>query len=431
MYLSQRTRRSTLAVVATTALIAGVAGCSANSSGDGGAESGEKITLTLQTWDPAQKAGVQNAVDGFEAANPNIKVVYENLPEDQYYTKLDAALGAGEGPDVMWQSSRAPVYIEGGALEPLDEYIERDNVDMEQYPEQLVGLYNIDGKQYGMPKDQDVWTVVYNAAVFEELGITDVPTADWTWDDMVRIGEEAKEKLGAPPLFYTYFFNTGVASVVHQLDANVVEDQKGVVSSPEGIEAFEKLKDLQDRGLIPAVADSTDFNAVSALLSGTIAMAKIPSFQLSLLSQSDAPEGTLHVVPQPEVNGSRATDTNGLSYVMNSNSQHKDAAWELIKYLTSDEGAKLHVEGGASPAANQADEVKAAYFEANSALVGLDEAFEATYPDQYLRTTTEFPLVRSIMPELESTVTGPFYAGTLTAEEAAQKADELLTRAFQ
>jgi multiple sugar transport system substrate-binding protein len=420
-------RRYFTAAAITLVVVASAAGCSAETSESGGGT----VTLSLQTWDPAQKEGVQNAVDGFEAANPDIKVVYENLPEDQYYTKLDAALGAGEGPDVMWQSSRAPVYVDGGALEPLDEYIASGNVSMDAYPEQLVNLYNIDGKQYGMPKDQDVWTMVYNSAVFEQLGVDDLPTADWTWDDMVRISEELKVKLGAPPLFYTYNFNNGVASIMHQLGGTVVEDEQGTVSSPEGIEAFEKLKDLQDRGLIPPVADSTDFNAVSSLLSGTIAMAKIPSYQLSLLSQSDIADGALHVVPQPEINGSRATDTNGLSYVMNANSAHKDEAWELIKYLTSDEGAKLHVEGGASPAANIADDVKSAYFEANSKLNGLDEAFEATFPDQYLRTTSEYPLVRSVNPEIESTVTGPYYAGSLTTEEAAQKSDQIITRAFQ
>jgi multiple sugar transport system substrate-binding protein len=429
VFSRKRTSRTIVAALAVAAVMTGIAGCSPSSP-----SAGDEVTLTLMTWDPAQKAGVQAAVDGFEAANPNITVTFEQLPEDQFYTKLDASLGAGEGPDVMWQSSRAPVYIEGGALEPLDEYIERDDVAMDNYPEQLVELYNIDGKQYGMPKDQDVASIVYNTTVFDALGITDVPTADWTWDDMVRIAEEVKSKQTAAadfPLFYNYAFNGTITSIVEQLGGSVVEDGKATVSTPEGIEAFETMKDLQDRGLIPPVADSTDFNAVSSLLSGTIAMAKIPSFQLSLLSKADVPQGTLNVVPVPSINDSRATDTNGLSYVMNANSAQKDAAWELIKYLTSDEGATLHVENGASPAANQSDEVKAAYFEANSALVGLDAAFEATYPDQYLRTTTEFPVTRSVMPELESTVTGPFYAGTLTAEQAAQKADEILNGSFK
>ncbi|MBF4574521.1 sugar ABC transporter substrate-binding protein [Herbiconiux sp. VKM Ac-1786] len=431
MILHKRARRSILAVVAGTALVAGIAACSSDTSGSSSTDGA--ATLSLAIWDPAQKAGVQKAVDGFEAENPDIKVNLEQLPEDQYYTKLDASLGAGEGPDVMWQSSKAPVYIEGGAIEPLDEYIEKDGVSLDAYPKKLVDLYNIDGKQYGMPKDQDVWSVVYNTDVFNKLGVTDLPTTDWTWDDMVRIAGEVKEKQTAPtdyPMFYTYTFNNGVASIIHQLGGTVVEDQKGTVSSPEATEALEKIKSLQDDGLIPAVADSTDFNAASSLTSGTIAMAKIPSYQLSLLSKADLPAGTLHVVPQPAINDSHATDTNGLSYVMNANSKQKDAAWKLIKFLTSDEGAKLHVEGGASPAANVAPDVQAAYYEANSSLEGLEDAFKPMMSESYLRTTTQFPPTRANFPQIESAV-GDYYAGNISAEDVEAKIDTLLTDSFK
>jgi multiple sugar transport system substrate-binding protein len=424
MFSYKHTRRTFLAAAVGAALVAGSVGCSTNSS-----ESGGGANLSLMIWDPAQKAGVQKAVDGFQAANPDIKVTLEQVPEDQYYTKLDASLGAGQGPDVMWQSSKAPSYVKGGALEPLDEYIKRDSISLDAYNPQLAKLYKIDGKQYGMPKDQDVWTVVYNTEVFKKLGITDVPTAAWTWDDMIRIGGEVKSKqTGAAdvPMAYNYDFNRGVGSIIHQLGSTVVKDGKGTVSTPEGIKALEMLKDVQDRGLIPPVKDSADFNAVTSLISGSVAMAKIPTYQLAPLSKADLPSGTFKVVPQPSVNGSRATDTNGLSYVMNSNSSQKDAAWKLIKFLTSDEGAKLHVEGGASPAANVSADVQAAYFKANEKLVGLDDVFKATLPDQYLRTTTEYPATRAVMPQIESTVAGPFYAGSLSASDAAKKIDEIL-----
>lgn len=423
---SQGARRSILAAVGAASLVIGLAACSEGPDGDG------PVSLSLQIWNPADLTGVQKAVDGFEAANPDITVTVEQLAEDQYYTKLDASLGAGEGPDVMWQSSRAPYYVDGGALEPLDEYIERDNLSLtDLYPEQLVDLYKYDGRQYGIPKDQDVWMVVYNTAVFEQLGVSDVPTASWTWDDMVRIAEEVKTKqTSGTPMYYNYFFNNGVAGVTQQLGGSVIEEGKAQATSPEAIEAFGKIKDLQDRGLILPVADSGDFNAPTSLISGNIAFAKFPSWSLSLLSQAGAPAGTFVAVPQPEINGSRATDTNGLSYTMNANSPHKDEAWELIKYLTSDEGAKLHAEGGAAQPANLSDDVKAAYFAAQKAVGGLEETFEVTIPDQFLRPTTQYPAARAVMSEVESTVTGPYYAGALTAEQAGRKADELLNKSL-
>lgn len=417
-----------LVLATAMATIAGaLTGCSDSSDGGPG-------TVSLMIWDPAQRAGVQKAVDGFQAANPDVKVTLEQVPEDQYYTKLDASLGAGEGPDVMWQSSRAPVYVEGGAIEPLDKYLERDEVSMEAYPEKLVSLYKFDGKQYGIPKDQDVWSFVYNTAVFKKLGVTDVPTASWTWEDMLRIAEEIKAKQTSSadvPMYYNYDFNRGVGSLIHSLGGTVVKDGKGTVSSPPGLKAFEMIKDLQDKKLIPPVKDSADFKGTQSLLSGSIAMAKVPSWELSLLAQANVPSGTFQMIPQPSVNGSRATDTNGLSYVMNANSKQKEAAWKLIKYLTSDEGAKLHAEGGASMPANVSPDVKEAYYKGNSNIDGMQEAFDVTLNENYLRTTTEWPKARDVMPEIESTVAGPYYAGSLSASEAASKVDAILTRSLE
>ena len=391
------------------------------------------VNLTLMIWDPAQKAGVQMAVDAFEAANPNIAVSLEQVPQDQYYVKLDAALGAAQGPDVMWQSSKASYYVDGGALEPLDEYIARDGLSLDGYKKVIADLYNLGGHQYGIPKDFDAWTFVYNASLLKELGI-EAPTADWTWEDMVRIAEEVKKKRSSPsivPLYYNYSFNNGVASLVHALGQTVIADGQSNMSSPEGIKALEMIKGLQDSELILKVADSTDFNPVNALISGQLALAEIPSWNLSLLSKSDAPVGTFGVVHLPAVNGSWANDTNGLSYVMNVNSAHKDESWELIKFLTSDEGAALHAQGGAAPPANTNPEALAAFVATNEKLVGLEEALEAASAQSYLRTTTANPKVLAAMPEISSAVMGDFYSGALTATEAAQRIDDLLNGALR
>ncbi|WP_354570153.1 sugar ABC transporter substrate-binding protein [Glaciihabitans sp. UYNi722] len=384
-------------------------------------------------WDPAQTAGVQKAVDGFEAKNPKIKVSLQQVPQDQYYTKLDASLGAGEGPDVMWQSSAIPVYVKGGALEPLDSYIKKSGLKLSDYAPIISNLYKINGKQYGIAKDQDTWTFVYNSAVFKKLGMTDVPTNNWTWDDMVKIAKEVKSKQTSStdvPMSYDRAFNNGVASVIHQLGGKVVDNNKGVVSSPEGTKALTMMKDLQDQGLIPVVANSTDFNPVSALISGTAAMAEIPSWNLSLLSKSTAPAGTFHVVRLPSVNGKWLTDTNGLSYVMNANSAHKDASWKLIQYLTSTEGAVLHAEGGASIPANTAKSTLDAYVTANSNLAGLRDAISAAHQQMYLRTSSEYPPVRGPIPQIESTQMGPFYAGKISASDVGKGIDQIIDKAL-
>lgn len=414
------------------ALVVGAAGCAATSEGD--TPNDESAEISLMIWDPAQTAGVQKAVDAFEDANPNITVDLQQVPQDQYYTKLDASLGAGEGPDVMWQSSLAVQYAEGGALEPLDTYIDEAGLDLAaDYPEDITGLYNFGGQQFGIPKDQDSWTYVYNTAVLEELGVTDVPTNDWTWEDMVAIAKQVKSKqTGAAdvPLAVSFTFNNGVASLIRSLGGTIVSDGKATVSSPEGEEALTMIKSLQDEGLITRIADAADFDPVTALISGTVPVAEIPSWNLSLLSQADVPEGTFQVVRPPSVDGNWNTDTNGLAYVMNANSDQKDAAWKLIQFLTSTEGAKLHAEGGAAIPANTAPEALEAFVQTNAPLGGLGEALKLTQEQAYLRTSTEFPATRASNPEIESTIMGPYWSGSMTASEATKGIDAILNKAL-
>ena len=391
----------------------------------------QDVSLSVMIWDPAQTNGVQLAIDAFEAANPNVEVTLDQIPPDQYYTRLDAALGAGAGPDVMWQSSRATFYVEGGALRPLDEFIERDGLDLGAYNPTIAELYKLGGSQYGVPKDFDAWVVIYNATVFEALGVTP-PSAGWTWDDMISIATEVKAAQTGPtdiPLYYNYLWNSGVSSIVHSLGGTVVEGEQGAVPMDIGVEALEMVRGLQEQGLIAPVADSGDLNPVNGLVSGTIAMSVIPSWNLSLLSGADVPPGTFHAIHLPAVNGNWMSDTNGLAYVMNANTQHPEEAWDLIQFLTSDEGALLHAEGGAGLPANKASEPLEAFVDANKAIIGLEEALVTQ--QNYLRTSTAYPASIPGIQEIHSSVMPRFYAGELSAEETVGMINEMITAAFK
>lgn len=390
----------------------------------------DDINLSVMIWDPAQTTGVQLAIDAFEAANPGISVALDQLPPDQFYTRLDGALSAGEGPDVMWQSSRATFYVDGGALRPLDEFIRRDGLDLSDYNPTITQLYNIGGSQYGVPKDFDARVVIYNANVFEELGVT-APSAGWTWDDMVRIASELEvAQTGATdvPLFYEYNFNSGIASLIQSMGGAIVADGIGAVPMDLGAAALEMIRGLQEQGLIVPVADSGDLNPVNGLISGTIAMATIPSWNLSLLSRADVPEGTFHAVTYPAVDGSWMTDTNGLAYVMNANTRHPEEAWSLIRFLTSDEGALLHAQGGAGLPANNGSEPLTAFVAANQAIIGLEEALA----DQqlYLRTTTAHPASIPGIRQIHSSVMPRYYAGEITAEETVTMINEMISESM-
>jgi len=67
----------------------------------GAKETGKK-ELTLALWDENQKPAIQKIVDQYNASQDSVEVVIELTPWGSYWTKLDAAAGSKDAPDVFW-----------------------------------------------------------------------------------------------------------------------------------------------------------------------------------------------------------------------------------------------------------------------------------------------------------------------------------------
>ena len=135
----------------------------------GAKESGPK-KLTLALWDEYQKPAIQKIVDKYNASQSNVQVEIELTPWGSYWTKLDAAAGSGEAPDVFWMNTYLPKYVEGDILVPLDEFIKRDKIDMNSYVDATVEMSGYKGEQWGMPKGLDSVAVALNLDIFNKIG---------------------------------------------------------------------------------------------------------------------------------------------------------------------------------------------------------------------------------------------------------------------
>ena len=236
--------RKKFLTLATTVSIGVLAACG-NSNSDNTQEN--KIELEVMTWDSVQQDGVQKAIDAFEDQNPNINVNLETIPsKGDMLVKLNASLESGKAPDVFWQSYEASTYVEAGVLEPLDEYIKQDNMDLSNYNSKIVDLYNMNDQQYGIPKDMDAWFIIYNTKLFDELGV-DYPTDNWTWEQMVDIASQLKGKMKDDqyPLWFDTGVRNGFGSLVEQLGGHIVTEKDGTLTTDlnngTGQEAFKKL----------------------------------------------------------------------------------------------------------------------------------------------------------------------------------------------
>ncbi|WP_308798595.1 sugar ABC transporter substrate-binding protein [Agromyces silvae] len=259
-------------MVAATALV--LTGCS--SSGSDTTE-GEPSTVTVWMYpviaDESASSTFWGEVESeFEAENEDIDLVIELQPWDNRDEKIATAIAANSGPNlVLLGADQALNYYEIGGLKPVTDGID----DVDSYLPAPVGAVTFDDEIYGVPIYQTATTTVYNRALFESAGITDLPE---TWDDVIAAAPALAEQgvavfdySGSPELtlnltYYPLLWQAG-GSVFTEDGTDVAFD------SPEGEAALQFLIDLQAVGGLPADA-AVKNNAVEGgpLGTGTAAM---------------------------------------------------------------------------------------------------------------------------------------------------------------
>lgn len=386
----------------------------------------EKTKISFALWDEVQKPVFDQIIEKFETENPDIDVELQLTPWSQYWTKLDAAMGSDSAADVFWMNTYLPKYAEAGVLEPLDEYIEKDGVNLDDYVSVVKDAYNYDGVQYCMPKGMDTVQVFYNKAIFEKYGVEE-PAAGWTWDDMKTLAAELKTKideagadeypivmeLNAQPSFFNFIPQAG-GFVLSDDKKTAGFDQEGTAK------AYADVVDLMDEGLMPGAEVLSDTMGTDLFLSQKGAMLFMRSWKTSVIDEASFGD-QVGTIAMPAKESGNQSVIGGLGYAVNSSSENKDAAWELVKYLSGEESNKLQAEAKIDvPALISAQQ----YYQAEN--VDVNVIFEVA------KTGYAFPTSASVADWLPTVneISAKIFAKELTPEEGCQQMQEVVQGAL-
>ena len=189
-------RKATLAAGALTVSTLVLAAC-APSAGPAGAE-GDDSTITVWGWRQEDAKTYDKIFAAFEKEHPGVTVEYVPYLNTEYDTILSTGLKDASGPDVAQLRSYGLLQplVESGDLVALDDEVS-ELADFS--PSVLDGARGVsDGAVYGVPFAIQTLHVIYNKAVFDELGLEE-PT---TWDEMTSAFDEIKAS-GVTPLANT------------------------------------------------------------------------------------------------------------------------------------------------------------------------------------------------------------------------------------
>ncbi len=181
----------------------------------------------------------------------------------------------------------------------------------------------------------------YNKDIFAEAGI-DEPTNDWTWEDVQAASKTITEKCEGkkgfsfqmkpdPYDYEMYLWSNGTAYV----DAEGTLE--GNLNSDKAKEVFQMFQDMEKEG--SAVA--TEKSGTDEFRAGNTGMYVYGSWSINTLKEDGVNFGVVNIPSfgsQPSIS---ILSSSGIS--MSKDSKNKEAAWEFIKFWTSEEMNKERI----------------------------------------------------------------------------------------
>ena len=349
-------RRTILAATAATAAVSMLlAGCGSTS---GGANDDPTKDVTITFWHgwsaPSEAKAIKENIDAFEAKNKNIKVkVVGNITDD----KINQALRAGgrTAPDVVASFTTDTVgqFCSSKVFADLDPFLKKSDIDVEAtFPAPMLDYTQFEGTRCSLPLLGDAYGLYYNKDAFKEAGITAPPKTLSEFDKAAQALTKAKgdsfSQLGFMPNYHGYestFTHYAASWGAEYFDdngkSNVANDpgfeqlltwQKGLVDKLGGFSKLEKYRNTF----------GDEFGPKNPFMTGQVAMSIDGEWRAGMIDEAGV-DFEYGVAPFP-VPDDKA-DTYGGGYLsgtiigISGKSQKQNAAWELVKYLTTDTDA--------------------------------------------------------------------------------------------
>lgn len=293
------------------------------------------VTLTFWTWVPH----IQDEVNLFQKAHPNIKVKVTNMPSE--YTKLRTALKAGSGaPDVaQMEFQYLPSFILTGKLVDLSQYGANDIKN--DYVPWAWSQVSQGSKIFAIPQDSGPMGMLYRQDLFDQYHIP-VPQ---TWDQFAQAAATLHK--ANPKIYMTDFapesswFNAlawQAGSRPFKVDGTNVSIH---VNDDPALKVADYWTNLIQQKVVATDADFTN-DWYSKLDNGTyatwITAAWGPVF-LSNIAPKSAGKWRAAPLPQWNIGDHASANWGGSTNIVTTQSKHPQEAAALAIWLNHDQSA--------------------------------------------------------------------------------------------
>ena len=335
------------------ALLIGVmftaAGCSTKPVGNSSEsqQASGKTEITFLSYNlsiASQKGAAQKLIDNFNAKSDTIHVTGVPVESASMASKIQSDFVAGTTYDVAQIILNTVDYcVENYNLPALEDLAgEEFKQHMEGFHPNAasLGKYS-DGKTYALPYTFSTPMLYYNADLFRQAGL-DPENPPKTWSEVKEAGLALKSigKEGVHIMGTSGSDDWLIQAMIYSNGGDVLDlDSKKILFGEEGaVGAISMWQDLVKSG---AAANYTDTEAQEAFMAGNQGMfVTTAALESRLIAAADAAGFELRAAAFPAFDGREAVPVNSGSglCIMSQDEEKAKAAWEFIKYVTSEEG---------------------------------------------------------------------------------------------
>jgi multiple sugar transport system substrate-binding protein len=335
------------------ALVLGAAAfaATARTQARAGSSAAKADTITIWVgWSARELKEFKKIVAEYDKKNADVNVkVVGGINDD----KITAAIRSGNVPDVVSSFTSANVgsYCKSGAWIDLKPLLQKDKIDVNMFPKTTQYYTQYNGKRCALPFLADVYGIYYNKKMFKAAGLKGPPK---TMSQLTTYAKKLTKRssngtikvAGYNPFLGFYAGNApDLSSYAPLFGAKYVDSSgKSMLSrDPAWSRLLKWQKNLVDwygyKNLQKFNAGAADeFSASHAFEIGKLAMMIDGEWRVAFI-QAEHPELSYATAPAPvddaKPNLYGGGYVNGTIIGIPKGVKHKDQAWKLLKYLTT------------------------------------------------------------------------------------------------
>ena len=379
--------------------------------------------ITFTAWGSDAELECDQAVlDAFAKKYPNVKVHFEPINDD-YLTKVETMMLAGEAPDVIYGH---PKYFQKWAsqdlLLDLTPYFEnnKDFFNEDVYATNIYDAFTYDGKYVSTVNGADTFLLFYNKDLFDDAKV-DYPTEEWTWDDFLaacekltidKDGDGETDQYAISPCSGRENLEAFMAAFGGEMYDDVNNPTEVVVDSEENAKALQMWHDLIFKyGYAPDAEGSEVVNG--GFDGGQIAMDVDGVYQCVYRSGVDFNMG-LAALPMEEENAHYVSLMAG--YCVPKTTKYPEAAWALASFMQEKEGQEILASTGLITTVDK--DVAASDEVINMEGAPDNHILRVTSLDNAVNVDAKLPNWQETMDTVWQPAIDKLYNGDVTVEEA-------------